>query len=287
MARAEQADSAARLDAVVNDTHDAYISTDLTGEAIAWNAAAERMFATVPRRRWATTSPTCSSRSVPSRLPRRHAAGAGHRRLPALRGSLADRRDHQHRPRVPGRDDAPDRERAQRHLLPRAPARHHRAHHRRRRDEQQRQRLDDEHAFREAVLDSVDVGIAARGTGGQITLPTDNGIGTRPEQYPTRSAASSKPATPRRSASKAQAWTWLRPRPSSTPTVAPSPPNQPPPAAQNSACPSRLSSICNTHVAKQQCSSPMQMPARQDSLSITATRLIVGGDRPVEGVDTR
>lgn len=44
LARAEQAVSAARLDAVVNSTHDAYVSTDLTGEVIVWNAAAERMF---------------------------------------------------------------------------------------------------------------------------------------------------------------------------------------------------------------------------------------------------
>ncbi|WP_127502498.1 PAS domain S-box protein [Actinoplanes solisilvae] len=171
LARAEQAMSVARLAAVVNNTHDAYISTDLTGEVIAWNSAAERMFG---YRADEALGSNIVDLIIPERFRADHIAGmrrvratgdsqlsGQHLRIAAITSTgrefpaemtlqVADEPSgivcHAFLHDITGR------------IIAAAEM------------EQQRQKLDDEHAFLEAVLDSVDVGIAAFGTEGRLTL---------------------------------------------------------------------------------------------------------------------
>ncbi|MCY1138939.1 PAS domain S-box protein [Actinoplanes sp. Pm04-4] len=171
LARAEQAIAAARLDAVLNATHDAYISTDLDGDVLSWNAAAERMFG---YRADEAVGRNVSDLIIPERFRADHVAGlrrvrlggdsqlnGQHLRIAALTST--------------GRE-FPAEMTLQVVTEPGGTVCHAFVH-----DitgrlvataemEQQRKKLDEEHAFLEAVLDSVDVGIAACDSEGRLTL---------------------------------------------------------------------------------------------------------------------
>ncbi|MBU2665999.1 PAS domain S-box protein [Actinoplanes bogorensis] len=171
LVQAEQTISSARMNAVINGTHDAYISTDLSGTVIAWNAAAERMFG--------YDTPDALGRNIadliiPERFRAMHLAGLGrvratgesqlsghHMRVEAMTSSGREFPAemtlqvveepggtvcHAFLTDITGR------------LVAAAEM------------EQQRQKADDEHAFLEAVLDSVDVGIAACDADGNLTF---------------------------------------------------------------------------------------------------------------------
>ncbi|MCO8275013.1 PAS domain S-box protein [Actinoplanes sp. TRM 88003] len=171
LAQAEQAISAARLSAVLSATHDAYISTDLDGDVIDWNGAAERMFG---YRADEVAGRNIADLIIPERFRADHLAG-----MKRVRVSGDSQLSGQHL-RIAaltstGRE-FPAEMTLQVVAEPGGTVCHAFLH-----DitgrlvatsemEQHRKKLDEEHAFLEAVLDSVDVGIAACDTEGRMTL---------------------------------------------------------------------------------------------------------------------
>ncbi|WP_250030697.1 sensor histidine kinase [Paractinoplanes maris] len=171
LARAEQEISSARLSAVLGATHDAYISTDLTGEVLAWNGAAERMFGYPVAY---AVGRNVADLIIPERFRADHLAG-----LTRVRATGDSQLSGQHL-RIAaltstGRE-FPAEMTLQVVAEPGGPVCHAFVH-----DitgrlvatnemEQHRKKLDEEHAFLEAVLDSVDVGIAACDVDGRMTL---------------------------------------------------------------------------------------------------------------------
>ncbi|WP_249998063.1 PAS domain S-box protein [Actinoplanes sp. M2I2] len=171
LARAEQQISSARMSAVLNATHDAYISTDLTGEVLGWNAAAERLFG---YRAGEAIGRNVADLIIPERFRADHLAG-----LARVRATGDSQLSGQHL-RIAaltstGRE-FPAEMTLQVVTEPGGTICHAFVH-----DitgrlvataemEQHRKKLDEEHAFLEAVLDSVDVGIAACDSEGRLSL---------------------------------------------------------------------------------------------------------------------
>ncbi|MBL7255355.1 PAS domain-containing sensor histidine kinase [Paractinoplanes lichenicola] len=171
LSRAEHSISSARMTAVVNGTHDAYISADLDGTVTAWNAAAERMFGhaaddALGRNIVDLIVPERFRAQYLADMKRVQAGGitelsGQHRRIAAITSSGREFPAemtlqvvqepggivcHTFLTDITGR------------LVAAAEM------------EKQRQKADEEHAFLQAVLDSVDVGIAACDAAGNLTF---------------------------------------------------------------------------------------------------------------------
>ncbi|MCM4082876.1 sensor histidine kinase [Paractinoplanes hotanensis] len=171
MARAEQAISSARLSAVLSATHDAYVSTDLGGDVLDWNTAAERMFG---YRADEAVGRNIADLIIPERFRADHLAGmkrvrvtgdsqlsGQHLRVAALT-STGREFPAEMTLRVVAEPGGPVCHAFLHDITGRIVATSEM--------EQHRKKLDEEHAFLEAVLDSVDVGIAACDTEGRMTL---------------------------------------------------------------------------------------------------------------------
>ncbi|MBM2615537.1 PAS domain S-box protein [Actinoplanes sp. LDG1-06] len=171
LSHAEQRISSARMQAVVNGTHDAYISTDLDGTVLDWNAAAERMFGYPAR---AAAGRNIADLIIPERHRAQHLAGL--RRVRETGVSDLSGQHMQISALTSSGREFPAEMTLQVVAEPGGTVCHAFIH-----DitgrliaaaemEKQRQKADDEHAFLEAVLDSVDVGIVACDADGKLTF---------------------------------------------------------------------------------------------------------------------
>ncbi|WP_433374038.1 ATP-binding protein [Actinoplanes sp. CA-142083] len=171
LAHGEQQRAAARMQAVLDSAHDAYVSIDGEGNVIAWNASAERLFGYPAAE---AVGRQVTGLIIPARYHEMHLAGlarvrdTGRSHLAGQRLQLAaiDRNGREFPAEMTvqvGRErdepvfhaflhDITDRMVALAEL------------------ERQRQELDDEHTFLQALLDSLDTGVAACDSSGRLTF---------------------------------------------------------------------------------------------------------------------
>ncbi|MFI5890431.1 ATP-binding protein [Actinoplanes sp. NPDC051513] len=171
LAHGEQQRVAARMQAVLDSAHDAYVSIDGEGRVIAWNGSAERLFGYPAAE---AMGRQVTGLIIPERYHEMHLAGlarvrgTGRSHLAGQRLQLAaiDRSGREFPAEMTlqvGQErgepvfhaflhDITDRMVALAEL------------------ERQRQELDDEHTFLQALLDSLDTGVAACDSSGRLTF---------------------------------------------------------------------------------------------------------------------
>ncbi|MFF5291801.1 ATP-binding protein [Paractinoplanes globisporus] len=171
LAHREQQTAAARMQAVLDSAHDAYVSIAADGSVIAWNASAERLFGFSAAE---ALGRQVTELIIPERYHVMHLAGlarvreTGRSLVAGQRLQLAavDRNGREFPAEMTvqvGRErdepvfhaflhDITDRMVALAEL------------------ERRRQELDDEHTFLQALLDSLDTGVAACDSGGRLTF---------------------------------------------------------------------------------------------------------------------